>query len=346
MAEKEPVESDKEKKEPKSVIETKPTTVEKEEKPEVETPRVGGELLSVLEDFGRIDKSSALRELNISSETFDNWVSELEKDDWIKVSDRELEDYYVELTKKFSERIEQLKELKKQEESFPEDKQLKKIRFKDLLAPSRNAVLSLVSRFRSSIIDIIIVSALLLTIYLVITFIENPDDRVLNFLAAVVLFSELLLSYRSSREKLKTKTLLEKTLEFSTIMLKEWRVLLFSLFIVVLIYFVGWMVLYPEHRVLSILLCTIVLSSVIQLYYPMGTLSQLPKFYFGMALIVYSMLLIADVAKVSPIMFETENRLVDFSSGIALMAVVYINRVFLGVRVTYFRKMLFQEEEK
>ena len=327
------------------------TPDEKKEKPEVEAPEVGEEVLLMLERFGSIDKSSALRELQVSPETLDNWVDELERDGWVKVTDRELDDYYIGLTKESLERIKQLKELKKEEESFVEeaieDKEpKKKFDLKLFLEKIKNTSVRFILLLRSNIIDLSLIAFFLLVVHLILAFIQDPNQRIMNFLAAIVMFSALLLIYRSYKEKLKTKTLLELVVEFFQILREKIKHIIASMFIVLLIYFAGWVIIYPEFRVISILLCTIVLTSIIGVYHPLKTKSKMLKFQIGMLLIVYSMLVIAGMASITQLIVEYTLRIVDLGMGISLLAIIYINRSFFGVEVEYFKEILLQESTR
>ena len=319
---------------------------------EVQLPASGEELLSLLGDYGMLEKSSALREMKLTPKGFDDVVDRLSKDGWVTVYDRDLENYSVELTKKSHEWIEELKEKKKEEEGAPEIEQqnLKTGAAKHVSLPKASLhnrlMIPVLASVSGNVIDLAILMAFFLTLYLIVKFIGDPNQRIMDFLAAMVLFSVVLLVYHNSKQRLKTTTLLEKVMEFLSIMLREGKTLLFAVFLVLIVYFVGWAFLYSEHRVLSIILCTIVLSSIIQLYNPIVSVFKVPLFYVGMILIVYSMLVIFGVARITDLLFGAENRVIDVLVGIGMLALVYINRGFLGVRITYFREMIEREDRR
>jgi len=320
-----------------------PAAAEKKKK-EIEIPEFGQELLTLLEDFRQIDKDSAMRELAADSETFEKWVDELEKGDWIKVTDRGIIDNYtVEFTKKFLSTIKELKEIRKEEESLPEGEHVKRrIGLRNLLGAFIDGISSLTNKFKSNIIDLSVVLGFLTAIYLIRFFIEDPNTRILDFMASIVLFSVILFVYRNSKEKLKTKTIFQSFFAFLSILKREWKVVVFSIFIVLLIYFVGWMFIYPEIKVLSLMLCTMVLCSIIQLYHPLKPIIYMPRFYVGMVALVYALLLLLGVANISSNLFEIENRLIDLAVGVAVLALVYINRNFFNVKIAYFKRMMKQ----
>ncbi|MBM3309191.1 MAG: hypothetical protein FJY77_02965 [Candidatus Altiarchaeales archaeon] len=316
------------------------------DKKKEEIPAFAEGLLALLQAYGRMEKPAAVRELNVSSETFDGWVDTLAKDGWIKVTDREIEEYYLELTEKSVEKIRELKDLKKKEALGSEEKVRKNVDLKTLLRALKNKITNLILSIKSNIIDISLVLSFLAIVWLIRTFISDPNQRIMNFVASIILFSTLLFVYRSSKEKLKAKTVFELFVEFIQILKTNVKFIVFSILIILLIYFTGWMVFYPEYRVVSTLLCTVVLTSIIQLYRPLTTGPKILQFYVGMLVTVYSMMLIVGIASITSIIIQSKSRPVDVAFGIAILALIYVNRDFFGVQIARFKKALAQGDSQ
>lgn len=323
----------------------------KDKTTELEAPPAGEELLSLLEDVSEIDRSSALREIKVSGETLDMWVDELSKGGWVWVVDRELGEYYVGLTDKSRDMINQLKEQRKKEESTVTEKPAaKKASIKLVLARFKGAIKAFLEKISSllssNVVDLSILAGLVTFVYLLYRFFENPNLRILNFLASVVLFSQILFTYRNSRKKLKTTNIMEDLNEVSKLLTRNWRGAIFAAFALLLIYFVGWAIIFPPYRAISILLCAMLVSFILQLYYPLEPMSKIPRFYFGTLLLVYSMLLILGTTRITHVLLESENRYLDVGAGILLLSAVYMKRDFFGIEPSYFNRILSKQEEE
>jgi hypothetical protein len=311
-----------------------------------ELPPGGEEVLSILEDYVKLDKSSLLRWLDMKPEDLDKCIDELEKGGWVNVRDRELGEYRVEITKKAVSSINELKEIRKSDESEQEVKTKPSLGLKDILGKLRKIPSRFRSLITSNIVDITLIVSFFIAFQLVREFAYDPNQRTLNLFIALLLFSVILVVYRSSKDRLRTKSFMDRLEEFIGIMMGQANIILFSTLMILLIYFAGWYIIYPAHRVLTVLLCAIVLTTVVQLYHPLESWFKIIKFYLGSIMIVYSLLLIFGFATVISILFQAQSRMLDALLGITLLALVYVNRVFLGVKTFYLRNLIMKEVKK
>ncbi|MDD5111819.1 MAG: hypothetical protein PHG85_04695 [Candidatus Altiarchaeota archaeon] len=326
-----------------------------EEKIPPEKPRIEGEeILSLLEDINHIDKPSAMRELNVSSETFDRWVKALAKDGWIKVIDGELNDeYFIEQGRYFRERVQRLEEIQEQENApEPVKKKVSVGKISGAMMKRVSSLIGSIIHFAANFIyqsfvsipDIILLIAFIQSAYLIGFFLKEPNERIMNFVVSAVLFSAALFMYRNTSFDLKTRYLEKKANAVVKTTLGYWKVFILIVLLILLVYFGGLSVIYPENRVTSILVGTLVLNSIIQLYHPLKPLYRIPLSHVGMLLAVYSLLLMLGATSISETLSEEKDRIMDVFAGVVLLALVYLNRDFFGVSKAHFRRLLYTDK--
>lgn len=308
-------------------------------------PSVGGDLLSLMIEAGRITKTAASVKLGVDLKTINDWVNTLEKEGWVKVTDRELEDSILEVKESaLREFMDAEKELFGKEKDVVKGEQ-QKVRLGERIKNLLGKVLNFTTRSK---MDFAMILAATFSFYLIKRFVSDPDQEALSFLIAMVVFSVMIVIYHKYEKVLKTRGVIVFAASLMEAMVQKRRSILSVLISIVFVGSVGAFLFGPGHSIYSLLLCVILLSTIILLYQPKKTMGEMLGFYLGMVLLTCSILLIIGMLGVSMIIFGAgnESHMIDIAVALAIMVVLQLNEDSLGVGVKSFQKMIPEPKKK
>ncbi|MFH0859624.1 MAG: hypothetical protein V1921_00315 [Candidatus Altiarchaeota archaeon] len=300
----------------------------------------GEELLSLLLEVNRIPQSSAVTFLNQTPDTIEAWALALETQGWIKKRDPDVEDPILEISASGMKKIEALQKnlIKFDEVEEKDDRKKSGVSLKKLFG-------KLFLMDRVLLLDILILISMFASFYLIWRFFEDPNRETVSFLVSMILFSLIVLTYKSYEELSKAKKIRGFfVVVYSTIaeiLKRRKQHILGSMLLLITMYYTG---LYLNHRItLYFGMGVLSLSTYILLYQPRSGLRKNVMFYVGMLILCSSLLLIAGVERiVFPISNKTY-RIIDILIGLLGLAVVKFNEKYFGVNIERFRE--FSSEE-
>jgi DNA-binding PadR family transcriptional regulator len=289
-------------------------------------------LLTVILEFeGKIRESSASRKMGVESETVRGWAEELEAEGFIELAELGVGDPLLQVTPAGLKKLDDIKrEWKEQEgvgeEGESEDKPgggKRKLGFN---------VKAGFTRVRGMAMDFVILGTSIVALYLLKQFIEDPNAEVLSFFFGAILLSVTFLIYNQYKKSLKTRKVFGFMQWFLQLLQEKRRYIATTIVSMLMIYAVGMLILEPYNRSFYIMLMVLIASTGMLIYYPKKTFFGVIKFYIGIGLLAYALMLIVNLLSITSTLFEQRVRLLDVGVGIALLVLIQMNEDWLGIK--------------
>lgn len=315
----------------------KPSKEKKEKPSSIEKPAVGEELLGMLLEYGRLDKRGVADKLKVSPEVVDEWIDSLEKEGWIKTEFKETGNPQMDVTESALRRVKKLRDEIMEEGRREEETERR--RAEDLGKDENKKTLKPAKFLTENKMDLLIVSATLVTIYLLKRFASNPNQETISFLGAMISFSIALFTYNRYRQKLRIRNTVAFAKEIVKKVKGEKKFVATIIASILLIYFTGQVLFNPFDRIINLYAGVLTLSTVVLIHYPKKDLKKTIGFYAGMSILLYSLLLLVGMTSITEKFLESRRWWADALTAFLLMAVLQMKEDIFGIGVESMREM-------
>jgi len=311
----------------------------------------GMKLLMLIDNYKSISKRNAALKMEEDVEYICEIADELQSKGYI-TTEKSLKEPLYTVTKAGREKIgeihqrvtsvdeEKNKEKKKKKPRLDVKQKLQNVR-EGLSVKAEKAMGFLKPEFH----EIAILVATGLCIYLLYLFIQDPNRQMFSLLFASLIGSMVLILYSRYKYELKSRPFIS-FLEWMAHFLKSRRGSISAVSVTVsLVYVFGMMIMDPANIPSYIVIAAILFATSVILYTSHNTLKHILKFYVGVGLVTYSLLLIVGVASLSGILTGEQFTLFDVVLGLIILLFTYSLRDFFGVGVQPLQKMLEEVKE-
>jgi predicted transcriptional regulator len=301
-------------------------------------------LLILVSELKSVLESNAAIKLEMAENLVSQLAEELEYEGLINV-DKTGGDPEYKISEEGKKRIKKLHKEIQREEEEREKAEKPKISYSMLVEMLQKRVDRIIGRVkymcREGLHETILLALVLSSAYLIYVFLRNPNTQVFSFLYATIILSFSLLLYRDYRNELKTDAAVN-FIEWRIRFIKKHGGHIFTLLsLVSLVYAVGMIVMDPDRMDVYIMLAAFLVSTSTVFYTAELTVKNILKFYAGVLLLTYSLLLITGASSVTETVLNYFIRIVDLGVGLVVMVIVYINRQFFGVNIESLKEMLY-----
>lgn len=283
----------------------------------------GEELLVLILRVYKIKKSAAIRSLGVDESTVDDWISALMEAGWIKPIDTDLDDPPLEISETTFEKINDIRKGVVFKELVKEKKKKKK------------AIRSPVKIDKIVMLDILIVLTTIASILLVYKFVMDPDKESLSFIIAMALFSVVILIYKAYSKVSRTRKFFSVIgLIFRNLIhiLTKRKKHIFAVFtILILFYFAGRFVV--TKKIYFIPLVVLSMTTFLLTYLPKQTRGANLRFYMGILLLTFALLLLGGLYK------PVDSRFLNVSAAIISLILLQVKESSFGVGIKSFKEM-------
>ena len=298
-------------------------------------------LLALVLELGKISESEASRKMGVEPGRIREWVDELQAEGFIGSGDTDIGDITLKVTPEGLKKLKKIESDWIEQEGADAEKEAKaearrkgkpKPRLKLGLKAVFNVVFNAVKAIRRSWVDLVILGAILASLYLLKQFVESPNAEALSFFFVSLLLSFTLMLYNRYRKSLKTAKFIGFMEWFFQLVKSNSRYIASLLVLVLMIYVVGMFMLKPHQRNMYLMAIILTASTGLLIYYPKRSILGVLKFYVGIILLAYGLLLIVDGVSLTGTFFESKVRLLDLGIGIAFLVLVHLNEGWIGIR--------------
>ena len=289
-------------------------------------PKEGGELLSLLLQFGRMPESSAVKDLGVGRDVVREWEKALADEGWIKRPDPLLSDPLLELSPEYDKKLSLIRE---QARRPVESKSAA-----GKLVPAKSTTPKMSPLFAY---DMTVLISLALSVYLILKFAKNPQAGFSSAIAGVVLFAvsmSVLRAHRRVSQAKSGKGLAQSTPSlFAEVVSRRKRYIVVVAMVLAIIFLVGRFLVSrnPENMLLLI----IPLSTIPLVFLRRVKAGFIVRYYIGMILLMYSLLLLTGFYSVSAILVGSESRAVDVLVSFVIIGLIQLSEKYFGVGVSF-----------
>ncbi|MFH1836129.1 MAG: hypothetical protein ABH851_08075 [Methanobacteriota archaeon] len=292
-------------------------------------PTEGEELLELVLEAGRISRSASSLRLQVSGEVIDSWCETLKEEGWLKPLDRDLDDPIFELSELA------LKKLRRLERDFIE--QVEENEPEKIVSRKRKRSLPFM---QFSVIDFLVFTSLILSYVMFQNYSENLGNNVYPILGLfLILFAVIV--YKTSVQYSITRMIILRFFQTRRILflalVTNIRHVISATLIVFMIYFAGKLILTKSLIYLGAAIICLTMVPVV--YQKRGTKLALLRFYIGLCLTIYSMLLLFGLRSITELVYN-KIRLLDILSGVALLFYLKVKEEYFGLKTISLRKFL------
>ena len=298
-------------------------------------------LLGLILEIRNLKDDAAARKLGVSIQQIREWASELEKEGWVIISsdDGVMQSYSV--TKGGLGKLKSLKkQITEQENYVPKPVVPPKARMAESRARFKSRIDAYGNLVKSSYRDFILLASTLISVYLLYVFITKPNNEVLSFFLAVLIFSVVLLLFNQYDRYLKTKKVISFIEWLMWVIGSRKRYVAIIITYILMIYFVVMFIVYPADRAAYLTYSIVVISTSVLISAPKKNVMDVIKFYIGIIFLTYSVLLIVGLRSITITLLEESSRIVDVIVGVVILLLVQLNDENLGVGVNSLKKIL------
>jgi hypothetical protein len=304
-------------------------------------PSQGEELLSLILEVGRINRSSSARMLNVSEEVVDSWCKVLVDEGWFKKPDIDISDPVFELSDSALKRLRQLEmQFMEKIEEFEDVESVTKKHVK--VSVTKKHFKSLVGL---SLVDVLIFSSIVFSLFMLGKFLrDRTNTDYLLFAGFSMLFS--LIIYKNnvqySVSRMLVLSLFNTSRKLFIALLKNIRHITAIVLTLGVMYLIGRFVVIknPYYLVGAVLF----FSMLPVVYQKKGNKIIMLKLYLGLVLIIYALLLFGGLTSISKKLFNEETRVLDISVSILLLIYLKSKEHYFGLNVSSVKRFLGGEE--
>lgn len=289
----------------------------------LEGPKEGGELLSLLLRFGSMPASSAAKDLGVDAVTIRQWGRALSAEGWIKPLDALLSDPILSLSPDYEKKISKVRETLRR----PADVKAVNNGFKK----PKPAVSGLFAY------DMIVLVSIALSVYLILKFVRNPSVGPASPILGVVLFFIAILVLRSYRRVYTAKKETGKSPAllalFKEILTRRKRHILVVALLLLVMFFIGKFIVSKDQ--INLLLLIMPLSSIPLVFLRRVNVGFLIRYYLGMILLMYAILLFAGLYSVSEKVLGRTSWVFDVLVSFLILVLIQLFEKFFGVGMSF-----------
>ncbi|MBD3387721.1 MAG: hypothetical protein GF416_01620 [Candidatus Altiarchaeales archaeon] len=293
-------------------------------------------LLALIIQVSEISDYAAAQKMDLPLELVRKWMDELSADGLIEI-DEVFSDKFAKISpeglKKAKEAKEEWIRRQEEEEKPPEKpKQDPKKVVEELQPKIKDLAKDTVSTTKRNWADLMFLLALLLSLFMLKLFIDNPSMEVLSFFLFALMMSVVFVFYSQYQRQMKTR----KVIGFAQWMI-EWvekrkNYVASVITAIFLIYIAIMLFIYPEHKAILFLLAVIVASTGMVIFYPKKEPREILAFYGGVALLTLGLMLVMDWLSPTQFFFGSRVRMLDFGVGVGLLLIVHLNEDIFEIR--------------
>jgi len=280
-------------------------------------------LFALVLEFHDLKESEAERKLQVGRKKIGDWMFELKEEGLVEVSDEELGDARMRATKEGMKKFRDLEKTVVKEETP-----------KEIIVKAVKARVSTKEQFeamRGLALDLALVSSTLISLFLLRSFFQNPNMQAMSFFTGSVILSLTLVFYQQYKKSLKTRDFIS-FFSWSLQTIKSNRQYVSLLFVVLLMVYAGGMLVMNTRNYGWYVILSVVAASSVQLIYSQKkTMTDVLKFYAGVLMIVFGLVLTVDMLSITGSFFGYRLRVFDFFFGLGMLLVVYMNEKELGL---------------
>ncbi|MFC2163183.1 hypothetical protein ACFLRF_05830 [Candidatus Altiarchaeota archaeon] len=305
-------------------------------------------LLAMVYQLKRVSTSLVAKQLCVSHEQVAKWTGELVDEGLLRILDTGAGDPILGVSDAgLSRQHDLLREFQHEAEDAlkpPEVHVTPSDQLKMATTKARRNVSHAYKSFMTNVRDLLLLCSSVLIFYLLYEFLMDPNVYALNFLLGALLIALSLMLYKKYQDHMQTKKFLSFMEWFGWYVKAQNNNIAFVVTVLLMIYTTGMLFFYPQELAVYVMSYIFSLTTGILIYYPRKDLFSAMKFYLGMMLLTYSLMLLWGIVSITQLALGTRSYFLDFVVGILLLLLVQLNESTLGVGSTEFKKMLESKE--
>lgn len=204
---------------------------------------------------------------------------------------------------------------------------------KKILGGVKNAVKLFAEKIREEFHKLLFLLSIGFSLYLLLMFLQDPNKEIFSFLFGTFIISLILILYARYKSELERRAFIGFA-EWFIVFLKRHRgPLLVTSVGISLVYVLGMVTLGGVDSTAYFIIAAVLLSTPVAIYMPHSDVHSIFRFYAGMVLLVYSMLLLVGVSSITSELFKQPFALMDFAFGAMFLFIAYTLRDYFGIGV-------------
>lgn len=293
-------------------------------------------LLALVIEYSGISEAAAVRSLGVDPDSVRGWAKELAGQGLIEVTEVLGERIY-EVTPAGMKKLRDFKKELLTREEVPEKKPRKSP--KQELGKVGESVGSAYGQIAKSLaenwMDALFLVAILFSLFLLKEFYANPNMEGLSFLLGMVLLSLIILLYSQYKKQLKARAFEGFLAWLREYMAARRKYVATVVVAVALVYVSVMLFMNPQDKGYYVILAVVVASTGLLAYNPKKDMSEVARFYVGVTLIAYGLMLLVDWVSVTQLLFNAKSRLIDAGVGVGLLLLVQLNQDYFGIKMAH-----------
>ncbi|MFH0862312.1 MAG: hypothetical protein V1875_04700 [Candidatus Altiarchaeota archaeon] len=286
-------------------------------------------LLALVLEYRELHESEAQRKLEVGLTQIKEWKVQLQTEGLLEPDDLTV-DSTLKVTKAGLKRLQNLKKEWITQAASEETNQKNKPAAEHFISKFVSSIIHS-PKLKETFLDALILSATLLSLYLLKIFLYSPNVEVISFLMSTLFFAVALVVYQQYKNDLKAR----EFIGFFRWVLEQTgnnRKYILAIFVALIVVYSAGMILLTQKNVgMYVLISVLASSSILVIFARKRNIWLISKFYLGVALLVVGLMLLAGLFSATEYLVESSIRWLDIVFGLGILFVTHMNEKTLGL---------------